>query len=96
MSVDVEQPGDDEAAARVDDLGGTGGDVRLDRRDAPAAYRQVEGRVDVQRGIEDATALDDHVVRLREQAGRAGPDGGPGRGPDELASIDEHVWPPGG
>ena len=75
--VDVDQARDDDLAARVDGLGGAvGRDVGLDGRDAAARDRHVADRVEPERGIDDAPALDDQIVgrrRTPSERGRTSP-----------------------
>ena len=72
VGVDVNQAGDDELAARVDDIRGVGGDVGLDRGNAASRDGDVANRVEPHGRIDDAPAPDQQVVSCRLTAASLG------------------------
>ena len=65
VGVDINQPGDDELAARIDDVARVGHDPGLHRGDAAARNRHIADCVEPNRGIDDAAARDEQVVSRR-------------------------------
>ena len=57
MGVDVDQPRSNDLAARIDRLGGVARDVGLDRDDLAGGNRNVAYRIEPNRGVDDAPAL---------------------------------------
>ena len=72
MGVDVDQARGDDLAARIDRFGGVARDVGLDRGDLAAGDRHVADRIEPDRGIDDAPALDDQIIGRRERLRNAG------------------------
>ena len=72
VSVDVDQARRDDLAARIDRVGSAGRNVGLHRHDAAAGDRHVADCVEPDRGIDDAPALDDQLVGLREHIRNTG------------------------
>ena len=68
VGVDVDQARRDDLAARIDRIGGVARDVGLDRHDLAAGDRHVADRVEPDRGIDDAPALDDQTRRSAASA----------------------------
>jgi hypothetical protein len=62
MGVDVDQSWSNDLAARIDRLGGVARDVGLDRDDLAASDRNVAYRVEPNRGVDDAPALNKEIV----------------------------------
>ena len=93
MGVDVDQARGDDLAARIDRFGGVARDVGIDRRDLAADDRHVADRIEPDRGIDDAPALDDQIIGRREHVRDAGEHRSTGSGcGDELAPV--HHDPP--
>ena len=57
MGVDVDQSRSNDLAARIDRLGGVARDVGLDCDDLSASNRNVTYRIEPNRGVDDAPAL---------------------------------------
>ncbi len=68
-------------------------DVGLDRRDLAAGDRHVADRVEPDRGVDDAPALDDEVVGRRKRSWAVGKDRSTGSGRAELAPVNHESLP---
>jgi hypothetical protein len=79
MGVDVDQSWSDDLAARIDRLGGVARDVGLDRDDPAAGNREVACRIEPNRGVNDAPALDQEIVGRRGGLRNTGEQRGAGR-----------------
>jgi hypothetical protein len=62
MGVDVDQSWSNDLAARIDRLGCVARDVGLDRDDLTVGNRNVAYRVEPNRGVDDAPALNKEIV----------------------------------
>jgi hypothetical protein len=68
MGVDVDQTGDHDLAARIDDFRGAfRRNVGFQRGNPAAGNGHVADRVDPERGVDDAPALDDQIVGRRKR-----------------------------
>src|SRR6266849_6553526 len=72
VGMDVEEARRHDLAAGVDRFGGVSRDIFLDSGDAPAGNRHVADRVDSERRIDDASALDDQIIGRRQHVRNAG------------------------
>ena len=63
MGVNIDEARHDQLAAGIDHFGGAvGGDIGADRGDAAGGDGHVADRIDPQRGIDDAAALDEEII----------------------------------
>src|SRR5262245_26151776 len=86
MGVDVDQSGSNDLAARIDRLGGIARDVGLDRDDLAAGNGYVAYRIEPNRGVDDAPALNKKIVGRRASFWNVGEQRSPTHA-HELASV---------
>src|SRR5215831_9281556 len=86
MGVDVDQSWSNDLAARIDRLGGVTRDVGLNRDDLAAGNGNVAYRIEPNRGVDDAPALDKEIVGRRASFWNMGEQRSPTRA-HELASV---------
>src|SRR5205085_6102295 len=95
VGVDVDEARCDDLPARVNRFGSVRRYIGIDRRDPAAGDCDVADRVEPERGIDDAPALDDQIVGRRERLRQTGKERSTGSaGADKLASIHHCERPP--